>query len=366
MTAHIHGIGTATPRGWIDQTDAAKLASHYCCPTPEQERLLPTLYRRTRVHRRHSIVLSENFNGTTGPDFYRHAVDAQDRGPTTQQRMQVYQANASELGVQASREAIAQSGFAVDSITHLITVSCTGFYSPGFDVQISQALNLSPEVSRTHIGFMGCHAAMNAIRAAQGYVDADAGCRVLVCAVELCSLHHQYGWDPEQIVANALFADGAAAIVLSQEKQSNELDGLHHISSGSLILPDTQESMTWLIGDHGYVMTLSSTIPDTINQHLRSWLSRYLRQHDFTIDDIGGWLVHPGGPRIIDATVSALGLDVADLTDSMSVLSTHGNMSSPTVLFVMQAAIAANRPGPYLMLGFGPGLAIEAALFGRK
>ncbi|QDT11518.1 type III polyketide synthase [Planctomycetes bacterium K23_9] len=365
MTVFINGIGTHTPRGSILQSDAGKLAERYCCPTPEQSRLLPVLYRRTRVRRRHSVLLDGDFSWDNVPSLYHQSVDENDRGPTTQTRMAIYRDTAAILGATACVQAIEQSSFAADTITHLITTSCTGFYAPGFDIELVAQLGLSPDVSRNHLGFMGCHAAMNAMRMAQGYVLADPSCRVLICAVETCTLHHQYGWDPQSIVANALFADGAAALIVSAEPPTDPADGLHHVASRSFIVPDTTDAMSWQIGDHGYRMTLESTVPETIRKQLGPWMSEFLDQHGLSQSDIGGWLVHPGGPRILDATSEALGLPDDALAESMSVLENYGNMSSPTVLFVLQQALKAKRPGPYVMLGFGPGLTIEAALLNQ-
>jgi predicted naringenin-chalcone synthase len=283
--------------------------------------------------------------------------------------MDVYQRHASELGAAACQEAIGDSRLSPQSITHLVTVSCTGFGAPGFDVDLIDRLELCADVSRTHIGFMGCHGAMNGMRVAQAYASADPKNCVLLCAVELCSLHHQYGFDPESIVANALFADGAGAIILggqpSQEVNAEDDLSLRHIASGATIIAETQNQMSWHIGDHGFKMTLAATVPELIRQHLRPWLSSWLQQQSLAIDDIGGWIVHPGGPRILEATTQALKLPEDALDDSFATLRDYGNMSSPTVLFVLQRAIAKKRLGPFVMLGFGPGLAIEAALLGR-
>ncbi|MGB7346334.1 MAG: type III polyketide synthase [Pirellulaceae bacterium] len=366
MSFFVQSIGTAVPSGSIGQEDAAKLSQHYCCPTPEQARLLPVLYRRTRVEMRHSVLLGEQTSETIeGPDFYKPAVDESDLGPTTHQRMQVYQQYASDLGVAASNDAFARCDVQPGEITHLITVSCTGFCAPGFDVEIARKLGLSADVARTHVGFMGCHGALNAIRAAQGFTAVTPSHRVLICAVELCSLHHQYGWDPERIVSNALFADGAAALIVGGDSPNPDIGSLQHVASGTTIVAGTEDQMSWNIGDHGYAMTLAATVPETIRQHLRPWLTKWLKQYNLSPSRIGGWLVHPGGPRILEATSDAMNLDDDSLIDSKTILRTHGNMSSPTVLFVLQEAIRMNRPGPYLMLGFGPGLTIEAALIGK-
>src|SRR5206468_5355252 len=144
------------------------------------------------------------------------------------------------------------------AITHLLTVSCTGFLAPGIDVMLIQNLNLSPSVERTHVGYMGCHGALNGLRAARAFADANPAAVVLLCAVELCSLHYHYGWDPQRIVANAIFADGAAAIVGTRAKE--EPSAWKMRASGSCILPDSAEAMGWTVVDHGFEMTLSKKV----------------------------------------------------------------------------------------------------------
>ena len=233
--------------------------------------------------------------------------------------------------------------------------------APGFDMALINEVGLPPSVSRTHIGFMGCHGALNGLRVAKAYAEAEPDARVLVCAVELCSLHHQYGWNPDRIVSNALFADGAAAIV-GHHAPNRPKDAWSLTKCGSAVLPDTSDLMGWSIGDHGFEMTLSPRVPDTIRQSLRFWLEQWLAPQETSIEEIGSWAIHPGGPRILDACAEAARLSSEDLAPSRSVLANYGNMSSPTVLFILNELRAVDAPRPCVMLAFGPGLAIEAAL----
>src|SRR5262249_25434522 len=181
-------------------------------------------------------------------------------------RLLKYESEAGALAVAAGRAALEDAAIAPRRITHLVSVSCSGFYAPGFDVALMKQLPLDPDIARTHVGFMGCHGALNGLRVARGFVQADPGACVLLCSVELCSLHHQYGWDAEKIVANPLFADGAAAaIILPGESASQH--GLKQtiatpsscvlVASGSTLIEDSEDAMTWRIGDHGFEMTLS-------------------------------------------------------------------------------------------------------------
>jgi prepilin-type processing-associated H-X9-DG protein len=212
------------------------------------------------------------------------------------------------------------------------------------------------------VGFMGCHGALNGLRVARAFADANPDARVLVCAIELCSLHHQYGWNPEQIVANALFADGSAAVVCGHAEDGADSDKPRWLSSGSMVVPETEDLMSWNIGDHGFQMTLSSGVPDAIQSSLKAWLEGWLASEGVDLGEIAHWGIHPGGPRILQACIDALGLAPEEIQTSRDVLGEFGNMSSPTILFITERLIRNKVPGPCVLLAFGPGLTIEAAL----
>ncbi|HAH47099.1 MAG TPA: type III polyketide synthase, partial [Planctomycetaceae bacterium] len=169
------------------------------------------------------------------------------------------------------------------------------------------------------------------------------------------------GWCPDKIVANALFADGAAAVV-GKQSQSRSGEQWELVASGSTVVPDSEEMMSWRIGDHGFEMTLSPQIPDLIKARLRPWLENWLAGQGIRIEEVGSWAIHPGGPRILTVVADAVGFEEEKLAPSREILSEFGNMSSPTVLFILQRLQAAQAARPCVMLGFGPGLTIEAAL----
>lgn len=397
MSVEILGLGTATPQHGISQQHAAQLAMRFCCQSTEQERVLAMLYRRSGVRYRHSVVLQERssrrgatelslaaaapvghvhrVDATEAPvecqvmqSFYPEALGPDDLGPTTAERMQLFEAHAAPLAVAAARRALQSSRVPAERISHLITVCCTGFCAPGVDIRIAHELDLPGAIRRTHVGFMGCHGAINGLRTAQAYAQAETEAVVLLCAVELCSLHQQYGWQPEQIVSNALFADGAAAVVLGSRPESARGYGHSNLwavrDTGSLIVPDTEELMSWTVRDHGFSMTLSPRVPEVIRGWLRPWLHEWLGQSGLTIDGVGSWAIHPGGPRILNAAADAAGLPREALSDSRQVLADYGNMSSPTVLFILKQLRERRAPLPCVMLAFGPGLTVEAALIG--
>jgi predicted naringenin-chalcone synthase len=366
MTAQLLGVGTATPAHSIEQSAAAELASARCCATAAQLRLLPVLYRRTRVERRGSVLLHNGTavqGGAQHQEFFPVAIDASDRGPSTAARLAQYAKEAAPLAADAARSALDDASVSAEEIDHLVTVTCTGFGAPGIELALIQSLGLKPTVARTQIGFMGCHGALNGLRAANSFCRAEPGATALVCAVELCSLHFHYGWEPGRIVANALFADGAAAAVLRSTHETSNKCAWQLAANGSCIFPDSADAMTWTIADHGFEMTLSARVPELIGVHLKPWLQSWLSQSRISIEDVRSWAIHPGGPRIVETVVESLGLPASASAASQYVLASHGNMSSPTILFILNRLRRSGAALPCVALGFGPGLAVEAALF---
>lgn len=282
-------------------------------------------------------------------------------GPTTAARMRYYSVRVVPLTLRAARQALERAATPAETITHLVTVSCTGFAAPGVDAGLIQQLPLPPTVARTHIGFMGCHGSINALRVAKAFADSDPSARVLICAVELCSIHFHYGMDPQKLVANALFADGAAAVV-GVAGDAAPHDAWRVTATGSCLLPNSGAAMSWGIGDHGFDMQVSPRVPGYIARSLKPWLTNWLDQHGLNVSNVRSWAVHPGGPRILSAVEESLALDRDALAVSREVLAECGNMSSPTVLFIVNRLRNRDAPRPCVLLGFGPGLAAEAAL----
>jgi predicted naringenin-chalcone synthase len=352
----IAGIGTSLPQHRISWSDAAEIAKQYACESLAQERLFEGIYRLSGVESRHSVVLEASAGDLEGRQSFYGPSD-----PTTRERMEKYEAEAGALAVASADAALAVSAIAPERVTHLVTVSCSGFHAPGVDIALIKRLGLSPGVARTQVGFMGCHGALNGLRVARGFVESDPGACVLLVAVELCSLHHQYGWNSEKIVANALFADGAAAVVGLPHAPGRP--GYRLVASGSTVVDDSEDVMGWRIGDHGFEMTLSPRVPELIGLHLRPWLEGWLARQGLSIATVGSWAIHPGGPRILSALGEATGLGRPALEASYRTLAERGNMSSPTVLFILDRLRRADAPRPCVALAFGPGLTIEAALF---
>lgn len=362
MTLHLAGLGTATPCHAIDQERAARIAQTLYPGSEEVQDLLPLLYRHTGIRQRGSVVLEQDPGTHDVPQSFFQPVKTSDmHGPTTADRMRQYELHAADLAEVACRRALENAEISPRRVAHLITVSCSGFSAPGVDVEVIERLGLPPSTARTHVGFMGCHGALNGLRVASAYLAADPQAVALLCAVELCSLHHQYTWRRDQLVANALFADGAAAMVGTHDSEAPE--PIRLVASGSTIVPHTKSAMGWHIRDHGFEMTLSHEVPQLIEQNLGPWLDAWLASHHQAKEAIGAWAIHPGGPRILKACSTALQLDDAILATSQEVLAEYGNMSSPTILFILEALQRQYAPLPWVALAFGPGLTIEVALF---
>lgn len=362
----IDGIGTATPEHSISQQDAADIAQWlYQNDSDSAEgsrNRLHLLYAKAGVRTRHSVLLLSSTNGSSArQDFYSPSRSPADAGPTTESRMRRYEDEASPLAIRAASGALSDARYDPSEITHLITVSCSGFSAPGMDLAIIRELGLPPATQRTHVGFMGCHGALNALRVAQAFA-AEPNARVLVCAVELCSLHHQYCERADQVVANALFADGAAAVAGRSFRLHDAGHSWQLKASGSTIIPQTEDFLSWHIRDHGFQMSLSPRLPSVIRQTLRPWLESWLCEQGFHLNEVQSWAIHPGGPKILQACASALDITDEHLAESEQVLSEFGNMSSPTVLFILERLRRNLAKAPCVMLAFGPGVAVEAAL----
>lgn len=367
MPLKICGIGTAVPPHQVSGRDAVTLGERVNAGNGSRAALLRRIQRRSQVQSRSSVLVASNRTDLPLEErlpFYGA------ESPSTAARMAQFARHATPLALAAAGAALADAAVAPAQITHLVTVCCTGFQAPGFDLALIEQLGLAAGVQRTHVGFMGCHGALNGLRVARAFVEADAKAVVLLCAVELCSLHLHYGWDPEKVVANALFADGAGALVATAS--SGACGGraaaahdaqLRLLASGATLIPASQHLMHWQIGDHGFEMGLSPQVPAVVAGQLHPWLMRWLGEQGRDLAEITTWAVHPGGPRILQACASALALTAEQLAPSLAVLREHGNMSSATILFILdRLRRSPAKRGPCLALAFGPGLSAEVAL----
>lgn len=361
MKALLHSIATATPafaypnrilrdrlRGWV--------------PDPALHSLVDRIYARSGIETRHSVL--EDFHSGDG-ELFRTLPDGAASSPGTGERNRVYAREAGKLAVEAARAALEKDGsFKASDITHLIFVSCTGFANPGPDHRVMRELGLREDVQRYTVGFMGCYAAFPALRMAAQFCEADPDAVALVICLEFCTLHMQSGATPENIVANSLFADGAAAALVSARAPSEGRAHFRLESFRSAMIPSGEGDMAWEVGDHGFEMRLSAYVPGLIGSNIRGIVDGLLSAAGMEPAEVEAWAVHPGGRAILDELEKQMGLGPDDLGVSRGVLRDYGNMSSPTVLFVLARFLErpSRKETTTCALAFGPGLTVESAL----
>jgi len=349
--AYLNRVASAVPKH--DVHDAFVRFAGTLLADVRHEKLFRRMVDRADIHHRYSVLTAAE--DPSGPSVDAHGFFRRGGFPTTALRMQRYQAEALPLALSA----VERLGLGPDAntATHLIVTSCTGLYAPGLDLELAAALGIAPSVERTMIGFMGCYAAFNALKLARHIVRSDADARVLIVNLELCTLHLQETSDLEQVLSFLVFADGCAASWVTAEPAGLALDRFR-----TVLLPDTADLITWQVGDQGFDMYLSGKVPGAIGNGLRPVASEIL--DGAAIGDIDLWAVHPGGRSVLDAAQNALELAPGALDASRQVLADFGNMSSATIMFVLEKLIATAEPGERgAAMGFGPGLTAETMLF---
>jgi len=374
MTVYVRSLETAVPTTKLIQSEARDVFAAQPGLSRLGSRLVSTCFDGAAIETRFTAVQElTNTSRSENPQFYD-----QESGlllnPSTKVRNDIFAREATKLFVEASRAAL-QAAPELDllDITHLVTVSCTGFFNPGPDYKIVRELGLNPAVQRYHLGFMGCYAAFPALRAAKLFCEADPNAVVLVVCAELCSLHVHTSNDPDTIMGSALFADGAAAAVVTARPEAAEyaLMQLDHFET--VLTPVGEDSMAWNIGDNGFEMVLGNYVPHIIDDHivgaLQPLLAREPELAALPYTAIPHWAIHPGGRSILDKVQSRLGLSDAQLVPAREILRNYGNMSSATVLFVLKHILEqplqeeAGKGERICSMAFGPGLTVETGLF---
>lgn len=390
MPSFLHHITTRVPDNFYDQSFIRDFMKTHVASDRLTSMILHRIYTQSGIEKRHSVLKEFHHDEIPADAAFRDPSTGALRSPGTGERNALYMKEARTLFTGAAEGLFQERpDLNRDEVTHVITVSCTGFYAPGPDLDVVHALRLPPTTQRLHIGFMGCYAALPALRMAKSITGADPRAVVLIVAAELCTLHLKFDTDTDSLLSSTVFADGCAAALVTgqppaQGHHALELDGLY-----TTVTPEGAGDMAWTIGDHGFDMVLSSYIPDIIEGNLDGVLQPIWSQAGMQPDDIDLWAVHPGGRAIVDKVQGSLGLREDQLEASRKVLREYGNMSSATVLFVLQEIMASlasenrnkavgaeqqhgspkfkkdshpARPTRILAMAFGPGLTVETGL----
>lgn len=328
-------------------------------------RLLSALYKRSGIETRHSVL--ESFFETGGHGLFQPDGGGRPGNPGTAERNARYAKASRDMAEEVARRALHGSGYQASDITHVIYVTCTGFVNPGPELHLVESLGMNPGVERYTLGFMGCYAAFPALRMASQFCAACEDAVVLVVCLELCTLHLQLEDKPDVMLANSLFADGAAAALVTAHSPAKEIPAYSLDGFTSELVPSGAAHMAWDIGNHGFEIKLSSYVPEILGAEMQTLMTRVLGKHHCTPADIAEWAVHPGGRAILDKVEQGLQLPYTALASSRRVLRNHGNMSSATVLFVLKDLLGTptQATGPTCAMAFGPGLTVEVALLER-
>ncbi|MDX2046165.1 MAG: type III polyketide synthase [Chitinophagaceae bacterium] len=358
----IISIGTAIPAYRHRQEDILHFMQKVYAMNEADKRKLRFLYNQSGIHTRYSVVPDYS---REVPDwkFYPHSENLEPF-PALEQRMIWYNKYAAQLSVDAIRNCM--DGFIHDhDITHLITVSCTGMSAPGLDLQVMEMMDLPKNIYRTSVNFMGCYAAIHALKMADAICKADTASKVMIVCTELCTLHFQREATVDNIASGLLFSDGAAAMCVTGDECSR--NGLQIESFYSEVITKGKRDMAWELSSSGFLMTLSGYVPDLIEEDFEPLVKRALAHSKKNAADISHWCIHPGGKRILESICKSLGMKNSQLHESYAVLKDYGNMSSPTILFVLKKIMSkivahsreTHRGEAVFAAAFGPGLTME-------
>lgn len=358
--SYLIAIETANPKSSHTQAEFSAFYTRALQHDSTASRKINIISQKSGITKRHSVIedfklLPEQFtffpkNHTLTP------------APSISDRMRLFQTEALQLSISAVRK-IKHFETIKTNITHIITVTCTGLFAPGLDIELMECLDLKPTVHRTSINFMGCNAALLALKQANYICESEKNAMVLIVCTELCTIHFQNDDSDDYILSNHLFADGCAAAIVSSsaDKIADEYPVLQLKKFQSLVINEGKNEMAWRIAETGFMMNLTSYVSPLLNKHLPTLLDSIAKETDLTNVH---WAVHPGGKRILDDFCKNLQLPQEKLASAYQTLSEFGNMSSPTILFVLKKllSITAIQPNENILLtAFGPGLNIETA-----
>lgn len=351
----IVSIGTAVPAYQHQQDNILDFMQRVYALGETDKRKLKFLYRQSDIETRYSVIPDYSLPASRWQFF--PASESLEPFPGLEQRMEYFRKHAAPLSLQAIRECMKKNPG--QPVSHLITVSCTGMSAPGLDLELLELLGLPLTTSRTAVNFMGCYAAIHALKLADAFCKADPKANVLIVCTELCTLHFQKEYTADNITSSLLFGDGAAAVWVSGDHRQPGLtiDGFY-----STVSLKGKRDMAWELSSKGFLMTLSGYVAELIGEDFNTLVTDALTAAGLTKEQVTHWCIHPGGKKILEAVHRSLGFTNGQLQHSYDVLRDYGNMSSPTVLFVLQniyRSLERTRPETIFGAAFGPGLTME-------
>ncbi len=370
MSSCISAIGTANPKYRIPQNDIYHFMRKAFRLDNSNASRLKRIYDHSGIEHRFSVIPDFGEKESINNTFFGKTADFEPF-PGTRERLCLYQDTAANLGSEAVNDCLSNHGeIPKPSITHLITVSCTGMYAPGIDIELVEKLGLNQSIERTCINFMGCYGSLNALKVADYICRADPSAKILIVSVELCTLHFQKVNNLDNWVANSLFSDGAAAVIVENSTDTKALNKYLLLDTFySEFLNEAKNEMGWYVGDAGFEMKLTSKVSKLILKHIQSISNKLLRKAGMRFDEISRFAVHPGGRKILEAAENALGFSSGANRFAYDTLREYGNMSSATILFVLKK-LMEDPEGidgeNILSFAFGPGLTVESMILKRS
>lgn len=361
MSAYIYDIATAVPNSFETQESIRDIIKQNLADDRRTRSIVHQMYVHSGIEKRH-VAHAEEFH-SDNHSFFHRIFDTKEL-PGTEERNEIYKEEATRLYVEVANKLLKQNP-EIDKhkITHVITVSCTGFFAPGPDYELVRHLGLSPATQRYHLGFMGCYASIPALKMAKQFVDANPDALVLMVSCELSTLHLQADLSLDNLIAGSVFADGAAGALVGSKPPVRKGYDMQYFTSD--IAYEGESDMAWTIGDHGFKLRLSNYVPAIIESNIEKILKPLFSSMNISPNDINTWAVHPGGRAILDKVETSLDLKAKQIQPSRKVLANYGNMSSATILFVLDEVRRSgiDSGSNVLPIAFGPGLTIETGLF---
>ena len=355
----IIAIATGLPAHRFLQAELFSFADKVYSGDADESRKLKYLYNHSGIGERYSVV--PDFNCPDEDRKFFPPTEDLEPFPSIEKRMELFEKHAAQLSVDTINDCISGKIKKKD-ITHLITVSCTGISAPGLDLQVMEIMGLPRQLARTSVNFMGCYAAIHAMKLADAFCSQQKNANVIIVCTELCTLHFQKNISTDNITSSLLFGDGCAALLIQSDESVEK--GIRIESFYSDVSSKGKQDMAWQLSSQGFLMTLTGYVPGLLKEDFKSLTTNALKHAGLQQPDVTHWCIHPGGKKILEAISSSLGIASDCLEHSYEVLRDYGNMSSATILFVLkkilnECAAVPEKKAHIFGAAFGPGLTME-------